>query len=190
MSVSVITKPISHYLLLLTGQSTWHRILSCWASVWSCVSTLEISLRSVSQKTYLITLMTRHVMRAAVNTQMKMTMLFRVGRCVIRGEIRDPTAASVALYSSSSWLKMDDDVEFNCVAGEGFSGSPLTRQRTVAIKVRARLDVNIMTMKLSQKCKIWSSVFFFSPSKLDKTRRQLSHHTQSTCQCQILLFTQ
>lgn len=59
-------------------------------------------------------------MRAAVNTQMKITMFFRVGRYVIIDEIRDPTAASVTLCVSSSSLMMDDDddVEFNCVAGE------------------------------------------------------------------------
>lgn len=80
-------------------------------------------------------------MRAAVNTQMKITMFFRVGRCVIRDEIRDPTAASVTLFASSSSLLMDDDdVEFNCVAGEEIvCGSPLTRQRATIIKVKARL---------------------------------------------------
>lgn len=87
----------------------------------------------------LTTLMTRHVMRAAVSTQMKMTMFFRVGRCVITDEIRDPTAASVTLCVSSSWLMMEDDVEFNCVADEIVSGSPLTRQRAAAMKVKTRL---------------------------------------------------
>lgn len=85
-------------------------------------------------------------MRAAVSTQMKITMFFRVGRCVIRGEIRDPTAASVTLCVSSSSLTMDDDdeededdVEFMCVAGEeGVCGSPLTLQRAAMIKVKTR----------------------------------------------------
>lgn len=144
----------------------------------------------ISVRTYLITLMTRHVMRAAVNTQMKMTMLFRVGRCVIRGEIRDPTAESVPLYSTSSWLKMDDDVEFNCVADEGFSGSPLTRQKAAAIKVRATLYVSIMTLKLLLLLFLMRNEVFLYFSKLDETQRQLSHHTQPACQCPILLFTQ
>lgn len=87
----------------------------------------------------LTTLMTRHVMRAAVSTQMKITMFFRVGRCVIRDEIRDPTAVSVTLCVSSSWLMMEDEVEFNCVADEIVSGSPLTRQRVAAMKVKTRL---------------------------------------------------
>lgn len=90
-------------------------------------------------------------MRAAVSTQMKITMFFRVGRCVIRDEIRDPTAASVSLILlSSSWLMMgddEDDVEFMCVADEGVSGSPLTRQRAAAIKVKARLCIIIMVLE-------------------------------------------
>lgn len=61
-----------------------------------------IDLFFLRQPAYLTTLMTRHVMRAAVNTQMKITMFFRVGRYVIRDEIRDPTAASVALLVSES----------------------------------------------------------------------------------------
>lgn len=84
--------------------------------------------------------MTRHVMRAAVNTQMKMTLFFRVGRYVIRDEIRDPTAASVALFVGPPSLMMDGDVGFNCVAGEErVCGSPLTRQRAAIRKVKARL---------------------------------------------------
>ncbi len=81
-------------------------------------------------------------MRAAVSTQMKITMFFRVGRCVISEEMRDPTAASVTLFfSSSSPLMMDDDdVELNCVAREErVCGSPLTRQRATIMKVKARL---------------------------------------------------
>lgn len=93
----------------------------------------------------LTTLMTRHVMRTAVNTQMKITTFFRVGRCVIRDEIRDPTAASVTLLVSSSSLMMDDDVEFTCVAGEErVCGSPLTRQRAATIKVKTRLYVTMV----------------------------------------------
>lgn len=89
---------------------------------------------------YLTTLMTRHVMRAAVSTQMKMTMFFRVGRCVIRDEIRDPTAASVTLFLSPSSLMTGGDVELKCVAGEDrVRGSPLTRQRATTSKVNARL---------------------------------------------------
>lgn len=82
-------------------------------------------------------------MRAAVNTQMKMTMFFRVGRCVIRDEIRDPTAASVTLFVSSSSLMIDDDVEFNCVAGK-VSGTPPTRQRAAMTKVKTRLYVTMV----------------------------------------------
>lgn len=86
-------------------------------------------------------------MRAAVNTQMKITMFFRVGRCVIRDEIRNPTAASVTLFVSSSPPLMDDDVEFNCVAGEEIvCGSPLTRQRATIIQAKARL-CEIMVLK-------------------------------------------
>lgn len=93
----------------------------------------------------LTTLMTRHVMRAAVSTQMKITMFFRVGRCVIRDEIRDPTAASVTLFACSSWLMTEDDVELKCVAGgEGVCGTPWTRQRAAIIKVKARLYVTMM----------------------------------------------
>ncbi len=93
-------------------------------------------------------------MRAAVNTQMKITMFFRVGRCVIRDEMRDPTAASVTLFVGSSPLMMeeeededdDDDVELNCVAGEErVCGTPLTGQRRAAIiKVKARLYVSMV----------------------------------------------
>lgn len=77
---------------------------------------------------------------------MKITMFFRVGRYVIRDEIRDPTAASVALLVSESWLMTDDDdVEFKCVADEGVSSSsPLTPQRAAAMKVKARLCATIV----------------------------------------------
>lgn len=86
--------------------------------------------------------MTRHVMRTAVNTQMKITMFFRVGRCVIRDEIRDPTAASVTLFVSSSPPLMDGDVELTCVAGEIeiVCGSPLTRHRATITQARISLD--------------------------------------------------
>lgn len=78
-------------------------------------------------------------MRTAVSTQMKITIFFRVGRCVIIVEIRDPTVASVTLFVRPSSLVMDDDVEFKCVAGEvRVCGSPLTRQRAAIIKVSAR----------------------------------------------------
>ena len=98
------------------------------------------------QPAYLTTLMTRHVIRAAVSTQITITVFFRVGRCVIRAEIRDPTAASVTLFVSSSSLMMDDDdddVEF--IAGEEIvCGSPLTRQTAAMIKVKARLYVTMV----------------------------------------------
>lgn len=111
--------------------------------------------REEKQPAYLITLMTRHVMRAAVNTQMNITMFFRVGRCVIRYEILDPTAASVTLFVSSSSLSTDEDddddeeedVEFNCVAGEErVCGSALTLHRAAMTKVKARLDVTMMML--------------------------------------------
>lgn len=92
------------------------------------------------QPAYLTTLMTKHMMRTAVNTQMKITMFFSVGRCVFGDEIRDPTAASVTLFVSSPPLLMDGDVEFNCVADEEIvCGSPLTRQRATIIQVKTRL---------------------------------------------------
>lgn len=80
-------------------------------------------------------------MRAAVNTQTKITMFFRVGRCVIRDETRDGRAASEPFVASASPPTTDeDDVEFNCVAGEErVRGSPLTRQRAAMIKVKASL---------------------------------------------------
>lgn len=107
----------------------------------------------------LTTLMTRHVMRAAVNTQMKITMFCSVGRCVIMDEILDPTAASVPLIVSSSSPLMDDDdddddddVEFNCVAGEEIvCGSQLTRQRARIIKVKARLYVAMVMILIKRK---------------------------------------
>lgn len=128
----------------------------------------------------LTTLMTRHVMRTAVNTQMKITMFFRVGRCVIRDEIRDPTAASVTLCVSSSSLMIDDDddddVEFNCVAGEErVCGSPLTRQRAAIMKVKARLYVIMMLEEEDAK----TGCSFSSFSKLGEVRQQLSHHRRS-----------
>lgn len=81
-------------------------------------------------------------MRAAVNTQMKITMFFRVGRYVIRDEMRDPTAASVTLPVTSSPPLMDDDgddVELNCVAGEDrVCGSPLTSHKAARTQTNAR----------------------------------------------------
>lgn len=111
----------------------------------------------------LTTLMTRHVMRAAVNTKMKITMFFRVGRCVIRDEIRDP---SVTLCVSSSPLTTDDeddddDVEFNCVAGdEGVCGSPLTLQRAAMRKVKTRLYATMVAAaEIKKKKKEKQDVF-------------------------------
>lgn len=124
----------------------------------------------------LTTLMTRHVMSAAVNTQMKMTMFFRVGRCVISDEIRDPTAASVTLCvtcPSSLMMDDDDDVEFNGVAGEDrVCGSPPTRQRAATIKVKTRLHVNMVPIiKTIRERWVCSLGRFF---KVDEMRPQLS----------------
>lgn len=89
--------------------------------------------------------MTRHVMRTAVSTQMKMTMFFRVGRYVMSDEIWDPTAASVALSVGPPLLMVDGAVEFSCVAGEArVCGSPLTRQRATIINVKAGLNVTMV----------------------------------------------
>lgn len=97
-----------------------------------------------SASAYLNTLMTRHVMRAAVSTQTKITMFFRVGRCVIRDEILDPVSASVTLFPSSSSGRMEE-VEFKCVAGEErVCSSPLTRQTAAIMKLRTRLCVDMM----------------------------------------------
>lgn len=100
--------------------------------------------------------MTRHVMRAAVNTQMKMTMFFRVGRCVIKGEILDPTVASVTLcVISFSPLMDDDDVVFKCVAAEGVCGTPLTRQRAAIRKVKTRLYVTMVLDEEEKKMRMF-----------------------------------
>lgn len=103
------------------------------------------------EASYLMTLMTRHVMRAAVSTQMKMTIFFRVGRCAIRGERRNPTSASVEFPLRCSTLSVDDgedeDVEFMCVVDEGVNGSPLTLQRAAARRVNARLKDTIVVQK-------------------------------------------
>lgn len=97
------------------------------------------------QHAYLTTLMTRHVMRTAVRTQMAITTFFSIGRCVISDEMRDPNVASVTLLVRPSSLMLDDVVEFNRVAGEErVCGSPLTRHRAVIIKVKARLDVTMV----------------------------------------------
>lgn len=90
--------------------------------------------------------MTRHVMRTAVSTQIKMTMFFRVGRYVMSDETWDPTAASVALCVSPPLLKVvDGEVEFRCVAGEArVCGSPPTRQRATIIHVKAGLNVTMV----------------------------------------------
>lgn len=91
---------------------------------------------------------TRHVMRTAVSTQIKMTMFFRVGRYVMSDETWDPTAASVALFVSPPPLlkAVDGEVELSCVAGEArVCGSPPTRQRaTTIIHAKAGLNVTMV----------------------------------------------
>lgn len=133
--------------------------------------------RERREPAYLTTLMTRHVMRAAVSTQMKITMFFRVGRCAIRGEIRDPTVASVTLFVTSSSLMMDedddedDDVEFNCVAGEDrVCGTQLTRHRAAIIKVKARLCATMISGgKEKKKRKEKQGSFSFLQMKCDSS---------------------
>lgn len=75
-----------------------------------------------------------------------MTAFFRVGRCVMIDEIRDPSVASVAFsFRPSSPLTAQAVVEFKCVAGDGcVSGSALTRQRAATAKVNARLRAFIV----------------------------------------------
>lgn len=134
-------------------------------------------------------------MRAAVNTQMKITMFFRVGRCVIRDEIRDP---SVTLCVSSFPLTTDDeddedDVEFNCVAGdEGVCGSPLTLQRAAMRKVKTRLYATMVAAaetKFKKKAGCFSFSSFLSKTKM-KCAQQLSHdrEDQAYYHWQVVLF--
>lgn len=101
-------------------------------------------------------------MRAAVNTQMKITMFFSVGRCVIIDEIRVPTAESVMLFESPSSLMRDDgddDVELTCDAvEETLCGMELTRQRTAIRKVNVKLYV-AMTLREDNK-RMFSQRYF------------------------------
>lgn len=132
---------------------------------------------SNSQSAYLTILATRHVMRAAVNTRMKITMFFRAGRCVMMDEIREPAAASVTLRPASSSPRMDGGVEFKCVAGDGrVCGSPLARQRAATTQVRTRPRVN-MVLRWKDNKRRWC-FSFSSFSALDETRQQ-SHFTAS-----------
>ena len=89
---------------------------------------------------YLTTLATRHEMRAAVSPQTKITMFFRVGRCFMRGEMGDPSVASVPLCLDPSWPTTVDDVALMRVAGEDRAcGSPLAHQ-TAAIRRRRTIS--------------------------------------------------
>lgn len=91
--------------------------------------------------TDLNTLMTRQVMRTAVNTQIKITMFFRVGRYSIINDMRDSVVVPLFVKSSSRM----DGVEYNCVAGEGrVCGSPVTCHATAKIKVKMKLYVVIL----------------------------------------------
>lgn len=98
------------------------------------------------RSSYLTTLMTRHTMRTAVSAHTTMTAFFRVGRCVMRDEIRDPTVASVTFCArSSSPTTADGVVEFKCVEGdERVCGSAVTRQRNAIANVNTRLYVPMM----------------------------------------------
>lgn len=85
--------------------------------------------------TYLNTLMTKHVMRTAVNTQTNITIFFRVGRCVNIDDIRDSVVVFVPLDTYSAWM----DVELSCVAGEDtVCGSQITSQATATINVKTK----------------------------------------------------
>lgn len=115
---------------------------SASAALWEHLTcTVKSTVYGSHRSSYLTTLMTRHTMRTAVSAHTTMTAFFRVGRCVMRDEIGDPTVASVALCGRPySPITADDVVEFRCVAGDGcVCGSALTRQRAATAKVKARL---------------------------------------------------
>lgn len=92
-----------------------------------------------------------------------MTAFFRVGRCVMRDEIRDPTVASVRFCARSSSPMTTDGVEFKRgVEGDDrVCGSALTRQRNASAKVNARLRAPMMLRceTLTQNVVAW----FFLP---------------------------
>lgn len=84
-------------------------------------------------------------MRTAVNTQIKNTVLFSVGRCVKIDDFRDSVVVLVPfLDRSSSWM---DNVELKCVAGEGsVCGSHTTSQTTAMMNERTKLYATILQL--------------------------------------------
>lgn len=86
----------------------------------------------------LSTLMTKHEMRTAVNTKIKITLFFSVGRCVNIEDIRDSVVVLVPFLDKSTSCK--DNVELACVAGEGIAcGSQTTSQNTTIINEKNKL---------------------------------------------------
>uniref|UniRef100_A0A0E9XBP0 Uncharacterized protein n=1 Tax=Anguilla anguilla TaxID=7936 RepID=A0A0E9XBP0_ANGAN len=93
--------------------------------------------------------MTKHVMRKTVNTKMKITMFFKVGRSLASEEMREPTldVCAVLLFKWSSSLTTE--VEFNCVWGEGIiCGSPSVFQATAKTKIKTEYNRNIVLILL------------------------------------------
>lgn len=138
------------------------------------------------RSSYLTTLMTRHTMRTAVSAHTTMTAFFRVGRCVMSDEIRDPTVASVALCARpSSLMTAVGVVEFRLVAGdECVCGSARTRQRTATAKVKARLCAPMMLQYGNVTKNVVSQVF----TQVVETQKQLSYYRAAVNECPGLLF--
>lgn len=126
---------------------------------------------------YLTTLMTRHTMRTAVSAHTAMTAFFRVGRCVMRDEIRDPTVASVTFCGRSSSPMTTGGVVECVVAGdERVCGSALTRQRAATAKVKARLNAPMMLIKDLKKNHT-ECCFVVYPQKTQSLNCKSSCHT-------------
>lgn len=115
-------------------------------------------MRIFSKRAYLIILTTKHVMRTAVTTQMRITMIFKLGRCVSRDDIRDSVVAvEESIFERSSIVDVVVVVEFKCVAlcAGRVCGSPAVRHTTAHITVKMMLlDIImiIMTEKLNDAC--------------------------------------
>lgn len=121
--------------------------------------------------------MTRHTTRTAVSAHTTMTAFFRVGRCVMRDEIRDPTVASVMFCApSSAPMTTDGVVEFR---GDGrVCGSALTRQRNASAKVKARLCAPMMLRNENITQNVVA--LFFSQNTVAETQKQLSYYWAPT----------
>lgn len=118
-------------------------------------------------------------MRTAVSAHTTMTAFFRVGRCVMKDEIRDPTVASVTFFArSSSPTTADGVVEFKCVEGdERVCGSAVTRQRNAIANVNTRLYVPMMLRYENITQNVVS--LFFSRNTVVETQNQLSYYKVS-----------